>query len=153
MDEHSDQNPSPAGPVERRKAVALRFRPDQHRAPVVLGKGEGLVADRLLEIAHRHGIPVREDPDLVQVLSKLDLNNEIPDHVYRAVARILAFVYESSRDFQWEISVSYFRQGDQRWSAGDLEGAVRSWRTALAGFEQLGDEQWAESTRERLAGG
>ncbi len=77
----------------RRQAVALRYRPGQDRAPKVAAKGDGYVADRIVELAREHGIPVREDRNLVQVLALLDLDKEIPPAVYKAVAEILAWVY------------------------------------------------------------
>ena len=79
--------------ASRRQAVALRYRPAQERAPKVAAKGEGYVADRIVELARANGVPVREDRNLVQVLSLLDLDQEIPPAVYRAVAEILAWVY------------------------------------------------------------
>ena len=78
------------------RAVALRFRPRDDSAPRVMAKGSGYVAERIVELARKHYLPVRRDKDLVQVLSLLDLNEEIPPHVFRAVAEILAFVYRVS---------------------------------------------------------
>src|SRR5262249_40189539 len=77
----------------RRQAVALRYDPKQDRAPKVVAKGRGSLAERILEVARAHNIPVREDKDLVQILSLLDLDREIPPELYRVVAEILAFVY------------------------------------------------------------
>ena len=77
----------------RRRAVALRYKADKDQAPTVIAKGTGLLADRILELAKENGIHVHQDRDLVEVLSKLDVNTEIPDSLYRAVAEILAFVY------------------------------------------------------------
>jgi flagellar biosynthesis protein len=73
--------------------VALRYQPLTDRAPKVTAKGSGIVADRILELARKHAIPIREDRNLVQILSALELDKEIPAHVYRAVAEILAWVY------------------------------------------------------------
>ena len=58
-----------------------------------MAKGKGAVADRILEIARRNGIPIREDRELVQVLASLDLYQEIPPDLYKAVAEILVFLY------------------------------------------------------------
>ena len=82
---------------DRKKAVALRYDEDKELSPKVVAKGAGLRADRILEIARESGIYVHEDPDLVALLSKLDLNVEIPEHLYRAVAEVLAFVYRVNR--------------------------------------------------------
>ena len=75
------------------KAVALRYDVLKEGVPKVAAKGTGAVADRIIEIAEEHGIPVKSDPDLVEVLSKLDIEEEIPADVYVAVAELLAFVY------------------------------------------------------------
>ena len=77
----------------RKKAVALRYQPDKDTAPKVAAKGSGLIAERIIEIARQNGIPVKDDPDLIEVLSKLDIEAEIPPSVYIAVAELLAFVY------------------------------------------------------------
>jgi flagellar biosynthesis protein len=62
-------------------------------APRVTAKGTGLIAQRILEIAEKEGIPITEDPDLVTALAQLDFYDEIPPGLYRAVAEILAFAY------------------------------------------------------------
>jgi type III secretion system FlhB-like substrate exporter len=51
------------------------------------------LADRIIEIARENGVYIHEDPDLAAVLSRLDVDTEIPEELYRAVAEILAFVY------------------------------------------------------------
>ena len=81
---------------ESRQAVALRYQPKHDRAPRLVAEGRGYLADKILELARRHSIPVRRDRNLLQVLSRLDLNEEIPPEVYKAVAEILAFVYRLS---------------------------------------------------------
>ena len=68
------------------------------RAPRISAKGAGYLAERIIEIAKEHGIGIYEDPDLVEVLSKLDLNHEIPESLYRAVAEVLAFVYRLNHE-------------------------------------------------------
>ena len=78
---------------KRKKAVAIQYRPGEESAPRVTAKGEGCVAEKIIELARRHGVPVKDDPDLVEVLSKLDLDKQIPPAVYVAVAELLAFVY------------------------------------------------------------
>jgi flagellar biosynthesis protein len=78
------------------RAVALRYTPGEDDAPRVAAKGSGHVAEKILALAREHGVPIRQDRNLVQVLSRLDLEQEIPPSVYRAVAEILAFVYRLS---------------------------------------------------------
>ncbi|SFJ09907.1 flagellar biosynthesis protein [Brevibacillus centrosporus] len=62
-------------------------------APKVVAKGKGYVAENMLKTAKEHDIPVQEDPSLVEVLGKLDLDQQIPPELYQVVAEILAFVY------------------------------------------------------------
>ena len=83
--------------AKRKKAVALRYRPDADAAPRVAAKGSGRVAEKIIELARQHGIPVKDDPDLIEVLSKLEIEAEIPPTVYVAVAELLAFVYSLNR--------------------------------------------------------
>ncbi|GKU78608.1 EscU/YscU/HrcU family type III secretion system export apparatus switch protein [Paenibacillus sp. L3-i20] len=80
-----------------RKAVALKYEPGERSAPVLIAKGNGQIADRILEKAKENGIPVQEDASLVEVLSKLDVDQEIPAELYALVAEILSFVYQSDR--------------------------------------------------------
>ena len=73
------------------KVVALRY--EGVGAPRITAKGEGLVAEKILELAREHHIPLHEDPNLVAVLAKLELGDEIPVALYRAVAEVIAFAY------------------------------------------------------------
>ncbi len=79
-----------------RQAVALRFVPKRDDAPRLVAKGRGYLADKILELARLHDIPIRHDKKLLQILSRLDLEEEIPPEVYKAVAEILAFIYRLS---------------------------------------------------------
>lgn len=81
------------------EAVALKYTPQADSAPKVVAKGRGYIADRILEIARTNNIPVKEDPELLQVLSTLDLQQDIPPHVYQVVAELLAFVYSVNKKF------------------------------------------------------
>lgn len=81
----------------RRKAVALRYQSEKDGAPRVVAKGAGYLADRILDLARQHGVHVHEDRDLVEVLSKLDIDTPIPESLYKAVAEVLAFVYRLNR--------------------------------------------------------
>jgi len=76
-----------------RQAVALHYAPKKDAAPKLVAKGRGYLADKILELARQHHIPIRHDKNLVQILAKLDLEAEIPQEVYQAVAEILAFIY------------------------------------------------------------
>ena len=82
----------------QKKAVALKYQPDKDNAPKVTAKGSGNVAEKIIEIARKHGIPIKDDPDLVNVLSKLDIKEEIPASVYVVVAELLAFAYSLNKE-------------------------------------------------------
>ncbi len=85
-------------PKQPLRAVALRYKPGEDTAPRLTAKGKGNVAERIVELARKNGVPIRQDRNLVEVLSRLDLEQEIPPEVYRAVAEILAFVYRLSME-------------------------------------------------------
>lgn len=75
------------------KAVALAYKPGLDRAPKVTAKGRGRVAEKIIELARQNHLAIHEDPDLVETLSLLDLNEEIPEALYIVVAELLAFLY------------------------------------------------------------
>jgi len=77
----------------QKKVAALKYNHGEDRAPKVVAKGRGALAEKILDTARQHGIPIREDKTLVDILSSLDLYQEIPQELYKAVAEILAFVY------------------------------------------------------------
>lgn len=85
-------------PSARQLAVALRYDEDRDAAPRVLAKGQGQIAQRILELAREQNIPVREDPDLAQTLAQLDLDEMVPAELYPAVAEVLAFVYRQNQE-------------------------------------------------------
>ncbi|MDP7035031.1 MAG: EscU/YscU/HrcU family type III secretion system export apparatus switch protein [Planctomycetota bacterium] len=87
-------------PIDRQIAVALRYRQPIDRSPRVLARGHGRLAQRIIDSAQEAGIPLREDADLATVLSHIPLNAEIPPRLYRVVAEVLAWVYETNRDFR-----------------------------------------------------
>jgi len=82
---------------KRDKAVALKYRRDKDRAPKVVASGKGSTAQKILELAREHNIHIHDDPDLVEVLSQLDLNEEIPPDLYVVVSELLAFVYNLNK--------------------------------------------------------
>ena len=85
---------------KRKKAAALSYNQYMDRAPKVVAKGQGLIAEKIIELAKKHNIPIVEDPLLVDSLIKIDLYEEIPPHLYEAVAQIVAFIlrYSEKRD-------------------------------------------------------
>ncbi|RLC03295.1 MAG: flagellar biosynthesis protein FlhB [Deltaproteobacteria bacterium] len=78
---------------DQKKAVALKYDRETTNAPKVTAKGKGKVAQKIIELAKKHDIPIKDDPDLIEVLSSLEIDEEIPAEIYVAVAELLAFVY------------------------------------------------------------
>lgn len=93
----SDREPDNETSTALKKAVALRYAPGENEAPFVIAKGQGMVADAILKKARENGVAVQEDAALVEVLSKLDLDQQIPPELYQLVAEILSYVYQSDR--------------------------------------------------------
>jgi flagellar biosynthesis protein len=83
-----------------KSAVSLRYDSLTSKAPKVTAKGKGQVAENIIALAHEHNIPVQQDPDLIEVLSQVDVDQEIPPAVYQVVAELLAFVYKMNNDYQ-----------------------------------------------------
>jgi len=81
----------------RRQAVALAYQ-ENDRAPRVVAKGYGDLAERIMAEAHRQGIYVHDAPELVALLMQLDLDEDIPSGLYQIVAELLVWVFELSED-------------------------------------------------------
>lgn len=84
--------------MHRKKAVALRYDPDAGGAPKMVAKGSGHLAERILEVARQHDIHIHHDPDMIAILAALDLETEIPEQLYKAIAEVLAFVYQINKN-------------------------------------------------------
>lgn len=80
-----------SGKPQKRIAVALEY--DGENAPVVTAKGINDIADKIIDLATEHGIPLQKNDGLVEVLSQMKLGDEIPENLYRAVAEVIAFAY------------------------------------------------------------
>lgn len=76
------------------KAVALLYDKEQGDAPRIVASGRGVLAGKIVETARAAGVYIMEDPDLVELLAKLPVGDDIPPELYQAVAEILAFVYQ-----------------------------------------------------------
>ena len=81
------ERPSP----QRPQAVALYY--DGEKAPVVSASGEIESAEQIIAIAREHGVPLYENPQLVDVLAQLELGESIPESLYLSIAEIIAFAY------------------------------------------------------------
>jgi flagellar biosynthesis protein len=78
-------------PDRRKRATALHY--EGTGAPKVTATGQGYIAERILEVARENGIPIREDPALSRALEALELGEEIPEDLYKAVAEAIAWAY------------------------------------------------------------
>jgi flagellar biosynthesis protein len=82
-----------------RSAVSLRYDSQLNKAPIVTAKGRGEIAEKIIALAKENNIPIKEDADLVHLLSQIDLNREIPASLYKVVAELLSFVYKINNEY------------------------------------------------------
>ncbi len=75
------------------QAVALRYDKSSTSVPKVVAAGRGDLAEQIIAAAQEAGIDIVEDPDLMEVLARIPLNDDIPEELFQAIAEILAFVY------------------------------------------------------------
>jgi flagellar biosynthesis protein len=81
-------------------AAAIKYDHQKDAAPKVIAKGRGAIAERIIELARKNNVAIKSDPTLVQILSKLDIDEQIPVELYKAVAEILAFVYSANNRYR-----------------------------------------------------
>lgn len=74
-----------------RQAVALFY--DGENSPELTAKGSGVTADEIIAIAREHNVPLCENPELIKLLSQIELGDHIPENLYVCIAQILAFAY------------------------------------------------------------
>ena len=82
--------------ISNKKAAALKYDIGKDSAPKVTAKGKGNTALNIIKIAKENNIPIKEDPDLVELLSQIDLDREIPHNMYKAIAEIFSYIYDIS---------------------------------------------------------
>ena len=80
------------------KAAALKYKIHEDNAPTMVAKGSGELASNIIKIAKENNIPIKKDEDLVELLTKLDINQQIPSNMYKAVAQVFAFIYDLSKN-------------------------------------------------------
>ncbi|MDO6595241.1 EscU/YscU/HrcU family type III secretion system export apparatus switch protein [Neptuniibacter sp. 1_MG-2023] len=84
-DQYSEKN--------RKKAIALKYDQSAGKAPLIVAKGMGDIAEQIIKLAEENDIHIHESPELVEVLIRLELGDEIPESLYRAIAEVIAFAY------------------------------------------------------------
>lgn len=77
----------------QKKAAALRYNQEKNVAPKMTALGKGFIADHIIAEAKENNVPILEDPTLVELLAKLNVNETIPEELFEAVAEVFAFVY------------------------------------------------------------
>lgn len=75
----------------------MRYDKSNDSAPILTAKGRGQVAEKIIEVARAHNIPLRSDADLVEILEKVELDHEIPLEVYTVVAEIFSYLYKANQ--------------------------------------------------------
>ena len=85
---------------KRKEAIALKYNTELDSAPKVVAKGKGVIADEILSKAKEFGVPIQEDPSLVEVLSQLEINQSIPEDLYSVVAELFAFIYRADQQLK-----------------------------------------------------
>jgi flagellar biosynthesis protein len=83
---------------KRKTAAAVEYNAAKDIAPKVTAKGQGLNAERIIAVARENNIPIKSDPALIKMLCRLDIDEHIPQELYKAVAEILAFVYRMNQE-------------------------------------------------------
>lgn len=86
-----------------RKAVALLYDKEDSDAPKVVASGRGTIAEKIIEIAREAGVHIQQDPNLVELLAKVEIGREIPTELYQTVAEVLAFVYQVNEKFKEKV--------------------------------------------------
>ncbi len=79
--------------LDSKMAAALGYDIEKDNAPKILARGRGEIAQKIIEKAQEEEIPIHSDKDIVKVLVKMDIGQEIPPQLYRAIAEILSFIY------------------------------------------------------------
>jgi flagellar biosynthesis protein len=90
----------------RKKAVALLYDQKKSSAPKVVASGSNLVAEKIIATAIEAGVHIKEDRDLVELLAKIPVGEEIPAELYQTIAEVLAFVYAINSKYKEKLETS-----------------------------------------------
>ena len=83
-------------PANRTIPLAVALQYEKPNAPRVIATGRGEIGNKIIEVARENGIPIEENPGLAVALSEIELGEEIPVELYRAVAEVLNFILRTS---------------------------------------------------------
>ncbi len=82
------------------RAIAILYNENESGAPKVVASGKGIIAEKIIATAREAGVHIQEDANLVELLSKVPIGEEIPTELYQTVAEVLAFVYQMNEKFK-----------------------------------------------------
>lgn len=82
----------------RPAAAALKYDPVGHEAPQIVASGRGFMAEEIVRLAKEHNVPLHEDAQLVEALSRLEITESIPRELYAVVAEVLAYVFRIDQE-------------------------------------------------------
>lgn len=77
----------------QRKAIALLYDEGGPEAPQITAKGEGDLAEQIVQLALEYEVPIYENADLASLLTRMELGDQIPESLYRTIAEIIAFAW------------------------------------------------------------
>ena len=81
-----------------KKAASLKYDEKSSNAPKLTAYGKGAIANNIIDVAKQHNIPIKKDEDMLEMLSVIEVNEEIPTELYKAVAEVFSFIYGVSND-------------------------------------------------------
>ena len=84
---------------KKTSAISIQYKKDENSAPKVTAKGQGWVAEKIIAMAEEQSIPIKSDKDLITLLEKIDVGQEIPESLYKIVAELLAWVYNLNKEY------------------------------------------------------
>lgn len=82
---------------KRKEAVVLSYDQEKDEAPKIVAKGQGIIAENIIEKAKENDIPIQEDPSLMELLTEININQTIPEELFSAVAEVFSFIYQIDR--------------------------------------------------------
>lgn len=82
----------------RKEAVALSYDQNSSEAPKVVAKGKGKIAESIIDKAKEFDVPIQEDPSLIEILGQLNIDESIPEELYKAVSEVFAYIYQLDRE-------------------------------------------------------
>ena len=129
---------------KKNKAVALKYNAEEDASPVVIASGYGTVAEHIIDIAEKKGIPVFKDDSAASLLCMLDVGSNIPVELYEVVAAIYCKLIETSAQIRGIEDAEGVRKGN---AAGDGSAADKTGDGNTAGRTGVGSMGNGSSSR------